>query len=242
MAKVIRTIADTNVVSDNDAGSLSPEDVEGAELPPAGYSREEELLRRQDELEKRIEALTGDGENKIDRVAVDASKIEKENEILNFLDNGSYPVQDGEHDLYVYSWTQRDIHGRYGGTHVFRKKALGWEICMYGNPEKAGMRSPEGYCIIGDVLLMRCRKDLYLRQRQHIDKITELRRAAADSEFRQVGDRARSSGIIARVEEELTPTQLKNMSIRAEARRKANTMSDQWIREGRMPGVPGAGR
>ena len=122
MAKLI---AGTKVVSDAEAGSLNAEG-----LPEAGYSREEELKRRCDELEAKIEALTDASRGGTDRLSFDPSKLTKDNEILNYLDQGSYPVLNAD-DLYVYCWVNRDIHGKFGGAHFYRKKAQGWEICYY---------------------------------------------------------------------------------------------------------------
>lgn len=234
-----RKVGSARVVTDAEAGQLAPEDV-GADLPPAGNAREEELKRRVDELQAKIDSLTN-ADTGVDRQAFDAAKLDRDNEILQFIERGSFPVKNAD-EVYEYCGVQRDQFGKFGGIHVFKKKAQGWEMCRYDNPEQWGVRSPEGYCVIGDVVLMRVRKDIYLKLHRRGQQIADLRRSAADHELRQVGDKSRSKGIIATTDEEVDPKTLQRMSNKAEARRKANQITDQWIKEGRMPGVNAPGR
>src|SRR6266571_3789042 len=238
----MKRLGSTQVLTDEEAGRAN-EDFIGVELPDAGYSREEELLKRQDELEQKLAQLTDSKNGGVDTAAVDPSKLEKENEILTFIERGSFPVRNPD-DLYEYCAVQRDQFGKFGGVHIFKKRAQGWEIVRYGDPEEWGVKSPEGYCVIGDTILMRVRKDIYLRLHRRGQQIADLRRSAADHELRQVGDKARSRGIITTVDEAVDDRQLQRMANRADARRKANAITDKWIREGKMPGVgvPGSNK
>jgi len=228
----------SRVVSSAEASSLNPEDLD-AELPPAGYSRTEELIKRKAELEAQIEALTNPSEGGVEHVAVDPSKVKPDNDILQYITNGSYPVKNAD-PIYEYVGVQRDQFGKYGGVHIMKKKVLGYEVCRYGDPEEWGVRSPEGYCIIGDVLLMRVRKDIHLKLHRQGQKIADMRRGAADHELRQVGEKARSKGIVVAVEGEVSDKAMQRMSNVAEAQRRAKALADTWIKEGRMPGVPSA--
>jgi hypothetical protein len=233
----MKKVANTLVVNQEEAGQLTPEDV-GAQLPPSGHERDELLRKRIDELEAKLAAITDTNNGGVDIAAVDPKQIERDNEILTYLDNGSFPVLNAD-DTMVYAWVQRDQFGKYGGKFVHVKKMLGWEMVYYGDPEVAGSKSPEGYCVIGDVVLMKVNKLRYLQIHRRQQKVADDRRRAGNDELRQIGDKLVDKGIITRVESDLTDTQVQRMAKQAEAKRRANALSDKWIREGKMPGVPG---
>src|SRR5207302_11492375 len=99
----MKPLGSTHVLTDDEAGRASPEDFVEVEapLPDPGYSREEELLKRQDELEQKLAQLTDAKNGGIDTAAVDPAKLEKENEILTIIERGSFPVCNSD-DLYEY--------------------------------------------------------------------------------------------------------------------------------------------
>jgi hypothetical protein len=224
------------ILSKEEAGKATP-DTTG--LPPPGHKRDEVLRKRADELEAKIDDLT----SKLEVGTVDPDALEPDNEILQFasenvMDSGSFPVTDAD-ELYTYCWVFRDPSGRYGGIQIMRKKIQGWQLCHYGNPETAGMKSAEGYCVIGDTLLMRIRKDRYLSIRKREYELAQRRRFGVDSELKAMGEKYRDKGVIVHTPDNIDNATLERMDKKASAERKAKALSDKWIREGRMPGVPG---
>ncbi|HDZ26658.1 hypothetical protein LCGC14_0690100 [marine sediment metagenome] len=134
-------------------------------LPPPGDERQEVLKKRTDQLEEQIDQKSNES------FAVDPSKMEPDNEILNDIDKGFLypPCADPK---FEYAWTQCkhpvDHPSRMVEIRLAEKiKVNGewkhpWSVVMGNDPDAKGFKvSAENTCTIGDVLLMRCRKDHY---------------------------------------------------------------------------------
>lgn len=132
-------------------------------LPPAGYKREEELSRRQDQLDQQLD------EKSQQSYAIDPSKMEPDREILNDLDKGFLTPPNADPN-YKYAWIQCrhpvDHPSRMVETKLQeRVKVNGewirpWKVVKGTDSDGQGLpHTAENTCTIGDVLLMRCRKD-----------------------------------------------------------------------------------
>ncbi len=134
-------------------------------LPPPGNERQEVLKKRTDQLEEQID-------QKSDQfLAVDPAKMEPDNEILNDIDKGFlYPPSADPN--FEYNWVQCrhpvDHPSRMVEIKLSEKIKVGgkwvrpWKVVMGTDPDSKGLKiSAENTCTIGDVLLMRCRKDHY---------------------------------------------------------------------------------
>lgn len=58
-----------------------------------------------------------------------------------------------------YEYRFERITGASGNSHVTRARAVGFEIVKGDDPENAETRDANGYCVIGDVVLLRIKKD-----------------------------------------------------------------------------------
>ena len=134
-------------------------------LPPPGDARQEVLKQRTDQLEEEIDQKSNQF------IGVDSSKMEPDNEILNDIDKGFLhpPCADPK---FEYTWVQCkhpvDHPSRMVEIKLAEKiKVNGewkrpWQVVMGNDPDAKGFKvSAENTCTIGDVLLMRCRKDHY---------------------------------------------------------------------------------
>jgi hypothetical protein len=225
---------DTTILTQEEAATATPDE----SLPPPGYERNEELSRRADALEAKLEALSnGNGDNP-EQHKIDLDNFKPDNEILQHLKYGNYPVQNKD-ELYTYCWVNRDIHGKYGGVHVMRKRVQGWQLCRYGAPEIAGVKNVDGTCIVGDVVLMKIRRDLYFKIHRQSQQEVTRRREGVTTGLRELGEQHAKHGVIVHTPEDIDDATLARMDRQASAKRQAVNTADKWIRQGKMPGVPG---
>lgn len=49
--------------------------------------------------------------------------------------------------------------GASGNTHIFRAKAVGYQVVGGDDPENPGMRNADGHCVVGDTILMSIDKE-----------------------------------------------------------------------------------
>lgn len=134
-------------------------------LPPPGDERREVLAERTDQLAQEIDQKSNQ------TFAVDPAAMEPDNEILNEIDKGFlYPPS--ADPKFQYNWIQCrhpvDHPSRMVETKLAEKVKVNgkwirpWKVVMGNDLDAKGLRiSAENTCVIGDVLLMRCRKDHY---------------------------------------------------------------------------------
>ena len=94
---------------------------------------------------------------------------------------------------------------------------------------------PDNSIVVGDVVLMRMPKDRFLMLKRRREERQRAMEASVTSGLRELGEQYRDRGII--VHTNVTPSELRQQL----AANRAGTKVDQWIREGRMPGVPAPG-
>jgi len=135
-------------------------------LPPPGDERREVLAKRKDNLEQQIDERSGQ------TFSIDPSKLEPDREILHDLDDDGLTPRKADPN-YKYCWIQCrhpvDHPSRMVEQKLAEKVRLPngdvirpWQVVKGGDPDAAGFRiSAENTVVIGDVLLMRCRKDHY---------------------------------------------------------------------------------
>lgn len=145
------------IVSAAQAETMTP----GEGLPPAGDARRDEMKRRLEELQRMQADFERDFEGEIG--AVDPSKLRVENEIAQHFDPSTKMLEVTNADPdYVYLWEQADIHNRHGGLWVTSRKAMGWEVVEGSMKEARDKRAVDGTRRVGDVILMRIRRERYL--------------------------------------------------------------------------------
>jgi len=156
----------------------------GADLPPPGDARREELRRREDELQARGEEIAA----KLDLNAIDPDVLKIDNEIASHYDREAGTVihiSNPQSDR-AYCWANYICQH---GNDVIRRKAVGWQLVSGNDPECRDLRDEQGRRKLGDLVLMwipRARKE----QLDALQEAKTKRRYEAEEEtMRDIADR-----------------------------------------------------
>jgi len=198
-------------------------------LPPPGDARREELSRRTDELEELAEQV-GESMGSIDPSAfeVDPALAARFNEL----------EVSNRDPAYAYCWVFTGQLGRM----VKMKTIEGWEVVSGDMEEAADLKQPDGTRRLGDVMLLRIRKDRKILLDRKDRERREAQQGAVTATLEEMGQQASKLGVVVHTGQNINPDMLKRMEGRASARRAAVGAVDQMIRAGRVPGVPTPGR
>ena len=200
-------------------------------LPPAGDARREVLAERQDALDEQLEGV-GDDVGRIDPKA-----LEVENELAQRFNELEVSNRDSG---YMYGWVYSGQQGRM----IRLKITEGWEVVQGDMREAEEMKGigTDTTRRLGDVILMRIRKDRYvLLQRREAEKRVRQQEGVT-STLEEMGESLGKRGVVVHTDlKSMNPQMLKRMQNRAAARKIATGRVDQYIREGRMPGTPAPG-
>lgn len=203
-------------------------------LPPAGDEQ-------RDILRERADALAEAGETalpEIERARPDAFRVE--NELAQHFDALAVSNPD---PMYVYAWVQCiSQHGYF----VKSKAAQGWEVVQGDMPEAAELRGMGADTTrkLGDVVLMRCRRDVHKRLQRHEDRKRESMQAASTARLQELGMKLRGMGVKVGEFSEFDARTADLAMKRAQAQAIAQERFTDHIRQGTVPGarVVGAGR
>jgi hypothetical protein len=127
-------------------------------LPPAGAARREELARRADALEQKIEEIPTEQESiPHDH---DAIRPERQREIQHAI-HSNYLQIGVDHPYLAVKWVNwKNLEGDA----VWRAKSEGWVTATTAEfPEAEGLQKVDGTIRVADVLLMCMRKDLHMQ-------------------------------------------------------------------------------
>lgn len=150
-----------------------------APLPPPGHARREEVRRREERLAARVQELASklEGGESVGNLA-EALGIEREI-VQKFDADGVIRVSNARPD-YVYAWISYDYPSHAKGAAVRRMLTRrGWEVvnewsctpeckrgrtatCGHNMPEAPDLRQPDGTRKVGDTILMRCPKNIFV--------------------------------------------------------------------------------
>src|SRR5207249_4404068 len=135
----------------------------------------------------------------------------------------------------------------------FVKMALteGWEVVQGEMAEAEECRGigADSTRRLGDVLLMRTRIDNYValrrREKERADRLRDGVSTALKElgrKYAGLGVKAGETSILPANTRELSARRAEGLAAQERARHEADQMTDQWLREGRMPGAPAPGR
>lgn len=157
-------------------------------LPPAGDARREVLAERKDDLAQKAEEMAAGTE------AFDPSKLAPEREIQQNLSSLHVTNPD---PAYAYKWL-RDTNKLNGGPGQQVVKAIGrsvtyngyvyfgWEVVQGKMVEAAERKQHDGTRRVGDVILLRCKKEVKnLFDYQDIQR-RELREKAVTADLEEL--------------------------------------------------------
>lgn len=191
------------------------------ELPEPGHERREAIKRRQATLEEQIERLA----QKMQRGTIDSKELEIVNEIAN---KTAYLNVSNQRSDYVYGWVSKNRHGQ----HMQRARAEGWEVVDGDDQEGIelkGVHDNSTLRSLGDVVLMRIKRDIYiaLKAREQV-RTKEVQQNSAGT-LVEMGHRYRDLGV------KVYPYRMDTME---GPEIKAHTASlDAALRSGTVPGL-----
>lgn len=194
-------------------------------LPPAGHKRDEELLKRQDQLDEKAETQAA----KLDMGAIDPDVLKAERELLNSMD--STMVTDADPN-YHYTWVNFQS---YHGWAVKSKLAFrGWEVVNGSMPEASECRQVDGTRKLGDVLLMRIKIDRYNILKALEEEDRNKFNQTPTSNLSALADKYANKGLILRVND---TRDLKHMESRHRGAMAAQEKFETGLRDGTIQGV-----
>ena len=200
-------------------------------LPPAGHQRNEELKRRDDQLAQAAEETA----QATGIEAIDPEVLKVESEIASQMDE--LYVTNRQPD-YEYCWVNFDAPSSARGLMVKRKLAQrGWEVVTGDMPEAKEVKDVTGNRRVGDVILMRIKKDRFAQlQRQEAEAAARFS-SSAHSTLQQLGEKYRNKGVIVHTPENMDPALLKRMESHARGAMAAGQKLDQSLRDGTVEGL-----
>lgn len=208
---------------------------------PAGDARREAMREAADTLAQAAEESGADGG------AIDPRALEIENEIAQHFNELEVTNAD---PAYAYCW----VNFGFGGRFIKQKMAHRvpedgglspvWEVVQGEMPEAPELRGigADSTRRLGDVLLMRARKDrAILLRRQQTTRQRALEGAPLNA-LQEMGDKYRHLGVV--VHTNPNDQLLKTMETRAATALMAQQQVDNMLRAGTVPGLgrPGSRR
>jgi len=211
------------------------ESQEPVELPSPGYTRDEELRKRGDNLAEAAETRS----TTMEQYSVNPKAFEKDRELQYLLEHYNELEVSNADPAYVYCWVQcMHMHGLF----VKLKLAERWEVVQGEMQEAIELKGMGADTTrkLGDVMLMRIRKDFFktiIRRRKanakrHLQSI--------DAGLIGAGEKYSHLGVKITTPEtgNMDEKTIDLMHKRSEAIGKASVIQDKWVREGRVPGMP----
>lgn len=201
---------------------------------PAGDDRRDAEARAADDLAEQAEARSAD----VGTISPQALKIE--NEIAQHFNELEVTESQPE---YEYCWVNAGHHGRFVKAKLSERVKLGdtivpvWEVVQGDMPEALELRGlmADTTRRLGDVILMRAKRDAFLRVKQLREARRQALQNGTTSELEELGRQYRHRGVVIRTD--FGPDQLEQMGRRAMVRQQAHQMLDGMIRSGTVPGL-----
>lgn len=198
----------------------------GNRLPPAGHQRNEELRRRTDSLNEEAERLgehiEGGG----------GKQIVVENEIAQHFAFNALEVSK-QQPGYVYSWAWMGVRGTQSMQLGF-KRSEGWEVVQGEDSEALEHKGigADSTRQIGDVILLRIRKDKFIALTRYYRDQRLKREGALDSRLQELAAEQRRKGRTAIVHSDPNDPLIQRTLKRSTAKALATRELDSQIREG----------
>lgn len=197
-------------------------------LPPAGYSREEELRKRLDDLAEKSEVKA----EQLDVNTIDPKALRPDRELQHLIRDYDALEVTKKQDGYVYCWAYTGQHGQ----DIMRKKAKGWAVVQGNDPESREHRYEDTTRRVGDVILMRIRMDQHFVLEQHEERKRRMRESGAISEVKELGAK---HGFKVHTDIQSSPyfSSAQKTDVSVGAKQVALSRVDKMLREGSVPGM-----
>jgi len=207
-----------------------------------------------DDLARKAEKLIAAAQKLLEQIEVetaDPAQLEVENEVRQALNDMNEVYVSNAQSEYTYAWQFRDPHNEYGGRHVRKMQALGWEVVSGDMPEaKEHHRFVDGTRVVADCLLMRCRLDRKLLLDKRDRLLRDAQQAGIVSRVHELAERAGTrvyDKLPGFVEESLSSqADQRRQAVRSQARQDFHRMNqggkmDRMLKTGTIPGIPAPG-
>lgn len=213
------------------------------ELPAAGYLREEELKKRTDNLEQAAE------EYGVDLTRIDPNKMKVDNELaVMIFDSISISNKQAE---YTYRWGNYVAQNGYDVKECMSQRVVDssgqsvrtWEIVQGDMPEAAEQKGLSGDTTrkVGDVMLLRCRKDVYVLIDRYRRLQRERRERGVSAALEELGEKYRDKGVKVHTNTRMADPAFRREAARAAASGIAREKFNEQLREGTVAGMPAPG-
>jgi hypothetical protein len=193
---------------------------------PAGHKRDEQLKINKDALDQKADTKAATLE--VERIDPDAFRIDRE--IAAQFDELFVANQLPD---YHYCWVNSQSDG---GKQIRAKLAFkGWEIVHGDMPEAPDLKDAAGNRRLGDVLLMRIKKERYNALLHYQDELVLRQQQSITSNIKSLGDKYRGKGIT--VHDQIPDKMMKSMEASARGAMAARTQLDTNLRDGNIAGL-----
>ena len=227
---------------------LTKEQAEAAipNIPPAGYARNEELLKRTDDLAEKAQAVSDEGMVG----TIDPKKLEPIREYQEVftrpIDPLTVPNAQKEFD-YCWVWTGSN------GQKIWEKKSMmvsgmrsTWHVVQGEMTEALDYKTEDTTRRIGDIILMRILKDDHKILLDNIEYRRQLQEYGVVGELIELGDKYRGKGFIVHSDPNSRFASGKESVMDTVRRRAASGQGmkavDNMVRNGNVPGIPRPGQ
>lgn len=197
-------------------------------LPPAGDAQREELKQRGDQLEQKAEELAGE----VDYHTLRRDAFDIRNEIAERFDY--LQVTDARSE-YIYKWVN---YRTRNGLNIAAAQRDGWELVAGNDPECMPCKDELTRRRVGDVVLMKMRRDAHheLVTRQRL--IRNMRERGIEGAIEEL---ARDRGIVLHRFGDMDPALQGRIFKQQQAKQIARQQFGNMLRQGTVPGAPAPG-
>lgn len=202
-----------------------------ANLPPAGYQRDEELSRRTDNLAQAAE-------NGPEKVGLPADAFDIDREIRGDIENGYMDI--GANHPYLKTCWVNFVN--VNGQAVWKKKAQGWQVATIREfPEASDLVKADNTIRVGDVMLMCIQVDRYLKIMQKEEDARRRQQFGLESDVYNIANKY--PNVFKNVSTDDNPTLDPRTQDIINRKRAANTtainsIAKQMQQPGGVPGIP----
>jgi len=229
------------ILSQEQANRITPD------LPPAGHARNEQLKQNSDDLAAAMENMST--QHEVGKIDPKTFKIDREiqHQLAQMPDVLEVPGALPEFD---YCW----VYAVGAHQQVWAKKALRvkgmlstWHVVQGDMPEAREHKAEDTTRRLGDVILMRIRKEDHAVLLQHQKYRQQLQELGVSSNLRELGDKHRGKGFVVHTkgDEQFASGRGQTMMSTLQSRAAADLgmkMVDGMLRDGTVPGMPVPGQ
>lgn len=227
-------MSDVRIMSPEEAKKASEAGYVGTGLPAAGFERDEELREREDVLQEAAEVV---GEKR-GIESIDPEKLKVDRDIQRAFEEGDFIDISGALENYEYCWVYFGLNGQW----IWKKKKLMWEVVSGNMSEAREYMASDGTRRVGDVLLMRVKKEVKEALDAREEVVRKRRELGVEGELRELGDKHQGKGFQVHIGEDSTFASGRGM-MEVMEKRAATKMGmqvvDEQLRKGDVPGMPG---